>query len=408
MRMFTMAAGAAVLSLGVATAAGATTPPAGTTAGTAAAGTGAAAAVDLCSAAAAGPITIVHLTDVKGESPTAIDDFSNGSALAAKQINEQCGKEIVKVERIATDFSAEAFETNVLKAQEMKPTVIIGQGSSSQMSKNSLVTDGGIPTLWPVGTASALKGGENYSELSWMLRVVNDTQGQVWGKYVVDAGFKKAWMECVTTQLGVSGCGAAEPILKAGGVEVIGRSDSATDATDFTNSVTTIKDKGADVVVLAQFPRPTLAFAKAVEDNGLAGKVKLIGSTSTELIYQALSPAAQGSMVALADCNPPTDAPDVAAAYQAAYQKGMTSLAAVTYDAVFMTVDAVAREGSTDPKKVAEGIASTHLKGVCQTYSDSGSHALAHHMVVTSFGGGKVTTEKSYDLDADGKALAGG
>ncbi|MEI2704413.1 MAG: ABC transporter substrate-binding protein [Ilumatobacteraceae bacterium] len=404
MRKSAWAVGAAVLSVGCASVAGATTPPAGSTA---AGGTTATAAVDLCSAAAAGPISIVHLTDVKGESPTAIDDFFNGSQMAVKEINDKCGKEVVTLERIPTDFSAEAFEAKVLEAQEKKPTVIIGQGSSSQMSKNSLVTEGGIPTLWPVGTASALQGGENYSELSWMLRVVNDTQGQVWGKYVVDAGFKKAWLECVTTQLGVSGCGAAEPILKDAGVEVIGRADSATDATDFTNSVTTIKDKGGDVVVLAQFPRPTLAFAKAVDDNGLSATVKLVGSTSTELIYQALSPTAQNAMVALADCNPLEDAPDTAAAYLAAYQKGMTSLAAVTYDGVYLTVDAVARMGSTAPAKVAEGIASTHWDGVCQTYSDSGSHALAHHMVVTSFGGGVVKTEKSYDLDADGKALAG-
>lgn len=403
MRKSTWAVGAAILSVGCASVASATTPPAGTAA---AAGNNAATA-DLCAAQAAGPITIVHLTDVAGESPTAIDDFFNGSQLAVKEINEKCGGEIVKLVRIATDFSADAFEAKVLEAQEMKPTLIIGQGSSSQMSKNNLVTEGGIPTLWPVGTASALKDGENFSPLSWMLRVVNDTQGDVWGNYVVDAGFKKAWLECVTTQLGVSGCGVAEPILKAGNVEIIGRADSATDATDFTNSVTSIKEKGGDVVVLAQFPRPTLAFAKAIDDNGLSSSVKMIGSTSTELIYGALTPSAQNALVALADCNPPEDDPATAAAYQTAYQKGMTSLAAVTYDGVYMTVDAVSRMGSTDPAKVAEGIASTNWDGVCQNYSDSGSHALAHHMVVTSFGGGVVKTEKTYELNADGTALAG-
>ena len=361
---------------------------------------------DLCAAADAGPITIVHLTDVVGESPTAIDDFNNGSQHAAEVINEACGEEVVTVERIPTDFSVEGFEARLLEAQEREPTAIIGQGSSSQIALNDLVTEGGIPLLWPVGTADGVLDGENGSELAWMVRVINDTQGAVWGRHLVELGKQRVWLECVETQLGVSGCGGATTVLEEAGVEIVGRSDSAVDETDFTQSIVDLQAGNADAVVLAQFPRPSIAFATQADDNGILDTVTLFGSTSTEVVYGAMSPAVQENIIALADCNPREDDPEANEAYRTSFDVDMTSLAAVAFDAVHIIVDAVARTGGTDPDSVAEGISSTEWDGVCQDYFDSGNHALAHRMVVTSFAGGEITTEAEYPLNDAGDGLA--
>jgi branched-chain amino acid transport system substrate-binding protein len=360
---------------------------------------------DICAAAEAGPISVIHLTDVVGESPTAIDDFYNGSQLAVAEINEQCGEEVVTLERIPTDFSVEGFEARLLEAQEAEPTAIIGQGSSSQIALNNLVTEGGIPLLWPVGTATGLEGGENFSELAWMVRVVNDTQGAVWGTHLAELGVESVWLECVETQLGVSGCGAAQPILEDAGVGIAGRSDSAIDESDFTQSIVDLKAAGADAVLLAQFPRPSIAFAQQMEDNDALDTL-IFGSTSTEVVYQAMSPAQQDALIALADCNPREDDTEANERYRAEYDTDMTSLAAVAYDSVFIIADAVARQGSTEPDAVAEGIGSTEWAGACQDYRDNGSHALAHRMVVTSFSGGTITTEAEYELNDAGDGLA--
>lgn len=361
---------------------------------------------DLCAAADAGPISIIHLTDVVGESPTAIDDFWNGSQHAVAQINEACGSEVVTLERIPTDFSVEGFEARLLEAQEQEPTAIIGQGSSSQIALNDLVTEGGIPLLWPVGTADGVLDGENGSELAWMVRVINDTQGAVWGQHLVELGAQRVWLECVETQLGVSGCGGAAEVLEANGVEIAGRSDSAIDETDFTQSIVDLQAANADAVVLAQFPRPSIAFAQQADDNGILEDTTLFGSTSTEVVYGAMSPAVQENIIALADCNPREDDPEANEAYRAEFDVDMTSLAAVAYDAVHLIVDAVARTGGTDPDSVAEGMSSTEWDGVCQDYFDSGNHALAHRMVVTSFAGGQITTEAEYPLNDAGDGLA--
>ena len=360
---------------------------------------------DICAAADAGEVHIIHMTDVVGESGTAIDDFFNGSQLAAAEINEECGAEVVRLERIPTDFSVEGFEAKLLEAQEAEPTAIIGQGSSSQIALNSLVTEGGIPLLWPVGTATGLEGGENFSELAWMVRVVNDTQGEVWGTHLADLGVQSVWMECVETQLGVSGCGTAQPILEDAGVTIAGRNDSAIDESDFTQSIVDLKAAGADAVLLAQFPRPSIAFAQQMEDNDALDTV-IFGSTSTEVVYRAMSPAQQDALIALADCNPREDDAEANERYRAEYDVDMTSLAAVAYDSVFLVVDAVARQGSTEPDAVAEGLSSTEWDGVCQDYRDNGSHALAHRMVVTSFSGGTITTEAEYELNEAGDGLA--
>ena len=361
----------------------------------------------LCTFLDAGPVTIVHLTDIAGESATAIDDFWNGSQLAAAEINAACGDGSVVLERIPTDFSVDGLEPNLLEAQEMEPTAIISQGSSSQMTLNNLVTEGGIPVLWPVGTATGLIDGENGSDWSWMVRIVNDTQGQAWGQHLVNSGFENVWLECVQTQLGVSGCGEAEPILAEGSVAIAGRNDSAFDESDFTSSVVDLGAAGADAVLLAQFPSPLLAFAQQMEDGGALADTVMFGSTSTEVVYKALSPAQQDNIIALADCNPREDDTDANAAYNAEYGVDMSSLAAVAYDSVYLVADAAARTGGTDPDSIAEGLSSTAWDGVCQDYFDNGSHALAHRMVVTNFKGGVISTDAEYLLTDSGDALAG-
>lgn len=357
---------------------------------------------DICDAE---PVSIVHLTDVVGESDTAIDDFWNGSTFAAEEINAECGTEIVTLERIPTDFSVEGFESKLLEAQEKEPTAIIGQGSSSQIALNSIVDEGGIPLLWPVGTEDGLLDGENGSEWAWMVRVVNDTQGLVWGTHLASLDVERVWLECVQTQLGVSGCGRAEPILEDAGIEIVGRNDSAPDESDFTNSILDLRSADADAVLLAQFPRPTIAFAQQMEDANALDRL-MFGSTSTEVIYQALSEPQQDATIALADCNPREDDTEANDAYVEEYGADMTSLAAVAYDSVYLLVDAAARTGGTDPDSIADGLSSTEWDGVCQEYYDSGSHALAHRMVVTSFGGGEITTEEEYELDERGDGLA--
>lgn len=374
---------------------------------TEASGGGESSSSELCAAADAGEVKVVHMTDVVGESATAIDDFWNGSQLAAAQINEECGSEVVTLERVPTDFSVEGFEASFLEAVEAEPTAIISQGSSSQMANADLVTEAQIPVLWPVGTASGMLDAENGSEYGWMVRVINDTQGLVWGEHLVEVGAQNVWLECVQTQLGVSGCGAATPILEENDVAVAGRADSAFDASDFTGSIVDLTGAGADWVLLAQFPRPTIAFAQQMQDNGALPDTQMFGSTSTEVVYQAMSAEQQDNLIALADCNPREDDAEANEAYMAEYGSDMTSLAAVAYDSVYMIVDSAARAGSNSPGDVNEAMADVDWDGVCQDYFDGGTHALAHRMVVTSFAGGEITTEATYELDEAGDGLAG-
>lgn len=356
----------------------------------------------ICDAAEFGPIEIVVLSAKVGEMEGSIDDFANGTELAANTINDECGAEIVALDRIPTGFTVESMEETLLEAQEAEPDLIIGNGSSSQMVLNSLVDEGQIPLLWPVGTGTAVTGGENGSEWAFMLRTVNDTQGALIATYLADNGATNVWLECVTTQFGVSGCGAAEEIFADRGVSVAGRNDSGPAETDFTQSIVDLQAAGADAVALLQFPSPQISFTQQLEDNGAIEDVLLMGGASTEVIYQALSPTGQNETVAFAECNPRVDDPDVNATYNAAYGKDMTSLAAVVYDGIYMTVDAAIREGGSDPAQIRDGIASTTWSGVCQDYFNSGSNALAHRFVIETFADGIITSGETYTLNDDG------
>lgn len=362
---------------------------------------------DICAAAEAGPVEIVHLTELEGESEQGLNDFFDGSTLAAEEINERCGEEVVSLERIPTDVTVEGMEESLLEAQDMEPTAIIGQASSSQIVLNSLVDEAGIPLLWPVATESGTLEGEDGSEWAWMVRVINDTQGEILGTHLATLeNVQSVWLECVETQFGVSGCDRMESVLSENDIQVAGRGSSSLDATDFTSSIVDLKAAGADALAMFTFPASQIALQQQMEDND-ALDVTMIGGASTELIYQALSPAQQDATIALADCNPPEESPEVNERYRGAYDKNMTGLAAGTYDAVFLVVDAVAREGSADPDAVQSGLESTEWDGACQNYFDSGNRALAHRAVVTSFSGGEITTEEEYPLNDAGTGLQG-
>jgi ABC-type branched-subunit amino acid transport system substrate-binding protein len=362
---------------------------------------------DICAAADAGPVVVVHMTEIAGDAPLALDDYWNGSSMAADDINEQCGEEVVDLQRLPTDFTVEDAEAKLLEAQEQEPAAIIGPGSSSQVVVNPIVDEGGIPMLWPVGTGEGVLDGENGSEWAWMSRPINDTQGYVWGQYLVEQGKERVWLECVQTQLGVSGCGGAAEVLEANGVEIVGRNDAAFDESDFTSSVVDLEAGDADAAVIAQFPEPQLAFTQQLEENDLLDQVTPFGGSSTELVFQAMSPEAQAATLGQADCNPREDDPELNGRYEERYDGAVfTTLAAASYDAVFLIVDAVARTGGTDPDSVAEGLSTTEWEGLCQDYFDNGNHALAHKVLITSFADGVITTEATYELDDDGTGLA--
>ena len=198
---------------------------------------------DLCAAADVGEVKIVHLTDVVGESNTAIDDFWNGSQLAAKEINDECGKEVVSLERVPTDFSVAGFQASFLTALEMEPTAIISQGSSSQMAEAGLVTEGQVPSC---GRRHGLGAARERERLGVRL---DDPGGQRHpgsglGRAPGRDRAENVWLECVQTQLGVSGCGEATPILEENDVAIAGRADSAFDASDFTTSILDLEQAG--------------------------------------------------------------------------------------------------------------------------------------------------------------------
>ncbi|MDZ7674009.1 MAG: ATP-binding cassette domain-containing protein [Acidimicrobiales bacterium] len=71
------------------------------------------------------------------------------------------------------------------------------------------------------------------------------------------------------------------------------------------------------------------------EDNDALDTL-MFGSTSTEVIYRALSPAQQDATIALADCNPREDDPEVNETYASEYDADLTSLAAVAYASVYL------------------------------------------------------------------------
>ena len=234
----------------------------------------------VCGAADAGPVDIVVLAEIAGESPQAISDFWWGAELAQQIINDTCGGEVVALERISTGFLVDESEPNLLEAQEKEPTAILGLVSSSQAALASVIDEGGIPHIYQVGTGSMLEGGENFTEWAWPARPINDTQGLVYGSYMVDQGFTKVALACVETQFGISGCDAATQVVEDAGGEVVLRRSHAFDETDFSGFIVDAQAAGAETVGMLTFPGPQLALTGQLEDNGALESIVPIGGAS--------------------------------------------------------------------------------------------------------------------------------
>ncbi len=350
----------------------------------------------------AGPVKVVFLWEVKGESEVAVDDYNNGAILAVEQINAAGGIDGRKIEvtRISTPvFDTQKANAAFLKALDEEPTAIIGFALEAQV-RGSIpnITRGRVPVITPTpGGDNVRYGAEGGSEFAWWMNY-NGAVGQAAIEYLTDdLGLDKIALLGDTGDYGSAFIDYGEKFLGDKDLEPATVQTLAPDATDLTRQVLAVKGSGADGAMNASPPNPLSVQLKQFRQNGLAIPTITGGSAPYVVNYKMAEGDALKDFYGVEPCNfTATGNNDPAATkFAEEYQKRFPDAgppsagAGYTHDALYVLKAAVEKAGSTDPVEVNRALDEIDVTDgvVCRPrYRADGSHFLLRGGVVVSYG----------------------
>ncbi|MFN8036487.1 MAG: ABC transporter substrate-binding protein [Acidimicrobiia bacterium] len=368
---------------------------------------------------AKGPVKLVFLWEVQGESSVSVDDYNNGAVMAVEEINAAGGINGHKVEtdRVSTSvFDPQKANASYLKALDENPTAILGLIAPAVIAgASSNITRGRVPVLSPSTGGDDLRYATGGSEFGWLM----DYEGAAADaaiNYMVDVlKVKKIALMGDNTPYGSSGIAFAKKALDKHGLQPVTVQTFAPDATDVTQQVLAVKSSGAEAVLNAAYPNPLAVQLNQFVQNGVNIPTFSFGSSPFVVNYGLAKGDALKGFYGVEACNFPAatqaNAKDFAAAYQKRFPKAgpPSYFAGFTHDLVYVAKAAIEKAGSTDPVKVNDalkGIKTTSNVVCGERYEADGSHFLGRSGEIVAYSPtsppGKIV--KTYTIPLLGKA----
>jgi len=342
-----------------------------------------------------GPIKVVFLWEVKGESEVAVDDYNNGAMLAVEQINAAGGIDGRKIEaqRISTPvFDIPKATAAYLKALDRDPTAIIGFTLEAQV-KGSIanITRGRVPLI---RRGQHLATAEAGSEFAWWMNYNGAAADAAIGYLTDDLKLDKIALMGDTGDYGQAFVGFAKGALADAHLEPTTVQTLSPEASDLTQQVLAVKSSGAQAVMNASPPNPIGVQLKQFRQNGLDIPTITAGSAPYVVNYKMATGDALKGFYGVEPCNftatgqKRPEATTFAGEYRKRFpEAGPPSAGAVHADAC--KCQGGVEKAGTRPVKVNEA-----LKGIKVTdnvvcganYEADGSHFLLRGGVVVAYG----------------------
>lgn len=361
------------------------------------------------------PLKIVFQWEVRGESEYAIDDFENGARIAVDEINAAGGVGGHKIEtvRIASSpVDPQAAVTAFLKGVDEDPDIIIGLGSPIIAAIGSTIDRSGIPTLAVVEDASPIFGTETGSEWLFNMKTPPRPAAEYATKYAIEE-LKASSVAVLGTNesYGNQGAENIKATLKDAGLSPKVERQFAPDASDLTEQVLALG--GSDVVVSWAYPNPVAVLLNQMQQNGVT--IPVVGGTPATIAVNGglVEGKAIDNLYTVDYCNPHDSSRPQLAKFTEEYRKRYNATpnpeAVLTYDAVYVAVEAVKAAGSTDPGAIRDALRTLkYTDGACDSeYRADGAQILHHQLVIADYSAdGTAKTVKTYtvpDIDKGGK-----
>jgi len=293
--------------------------------------------------------------------------------LALKQINAAGGVNSKKVDLVVVDNQSTnpgALAALQKAVEQEKVLAMVGSVKSTQvLAMSDAIKNYGIPTVIG-GTNVTLTRQDN----PWLFLVRPDDSiaSAAMVKYIKeDAKFTKVGILHDTDAFGTGGADLVEKGCKEAGLTVVKREKYTTKEKDYTAQLLSIKNAGAQVMVLyGTNPEDAAVIQRQYRQLGLP--FKYVGSPSSQMKdCLNLSKEAAEGLIAIADFVPGQSEVNrkYSEDYKKEYNEDYDTTSAWTYDALNILINAIRKAGE-DRTKIREVILATQgYKGVLGTFS---------------------------------------
>ena len=314
-----------------------------------------------------------------GFTPTITGVHAAGGALsvksikvALKEINDAGGVNGEKIDLriIDSQSSNPGALASLQKAVEQENVLaLIGCLYSTQvLATSDAIQKYGIPSFIGATNVNLTKRGN-----PWLFRVRPDDSVAAGAmvKYIKeDTKFTKVGILHDTDAFGTGGADLVEKAAKEAGLTVVKREKYGTAEKEFTPLILSIKNAGAEILILYGHEEATALFQRQMRQHGSPFKFLGSPSAASKDALNLAKEAAEG-IWAVVDFVPGQTEENkrFAEAYKKEYNENYDSLSVWTYDGLKILVNAIKKAGK-DRAKIREAILATQgYKGVQGTYS---------------------------------------
>jgi branched-chain amino acid transport system substrate-binding protein len=323
--------------------------------------------------------------------------------LALKQINAAGGVNGKKINLIIVDNQSTipGALAAVQKAVEQEQVLaLISFIISAQVLPTSdAIKNYGIPTFVG-GTNVAITRRGN----PWLFRVRPDDSiaARAMVKYIdEDMKLRKIGILHDSDTFGVDGADLVEQAAKGRGMAIVGREKHASGETDYTAQLLSLKDAGAEVMVVYSHEKDAAWIQRQYRQLG--SPYKYLGSPGSQMKSTLdLSKEAAEGLLAIADFVPGQSEANkkYAEAYKKEYNEEFDATSAWVYDALNIVVATIKTAGE-DRARIREAIlALKGFQGVLGTFSFTPNGDGLHEVSIIQIEQGKPKLLKSVSVEA--------
>lgn len=295
--------------------------------------------------------------------------------LAAKQINAAGGVNGKQIKLVTEDNQSTnpgALAALQKSVEQDKALAVMGVVKSTQIQAMSdAVKNYGVPFIMGGTNADLTKAGNQ-----WLFRVRPDDSiaAGAMVKYIKeDMKLTKVGILHDADAFGTGGANLVDSGSKANGLTVVKNEAYTTGTKDFTAQLLSLKNAGAEVMVVYGTNPEDVAVIQR-QYRQLGAPFKYVGSPSSQM-KDCLNLSKENStgLIAVADFVPGAspESAKYAADYKAEYNEEFDPTSAWTYDGLNILVNAI-KKGGEDRAKIRDAILATQgYKGVLGTFSFS-------------------------------------
>lgn len=315
-------------------------------------------------------IAIGYFGALTGSAANLGINIRNGVQLAVDQFNEENADCQVGLEEY--DSAGDPNQATGLATQAIGDETVIGivgpAFSGESDTAGPIFAEGGLPTISASATNPAL------SENGWdtFHRILgNDaSQGPAAATYISDVlGSTSVF---VVDDASAYGAGLAEIVNEDLGDAVVGTDTIQTGQTDFSATITAIRDSGAEAVFFGGYYAEAGLLVQQMRGAGVEATFVVADGVKDPGFVEAAGDAAEGTIITC-PCLPPEEQQEFFTAFEDAFGTAPATYSAEAYDAANVMLEGIL-EGNTDRESLLEWINEYDGEGITKqiTFDESG------------------------------------